>query len=411
MHMLEIEEHYIRVDRDGDGIAELLKVLTCQNHLIEVEEVPCIPYATGVAFLMGHRFYGLSIYDLLKFIQDGKTQFLRQWMDNALIGNHKKYKAIEEDTNMDDLLNGRATGVVRVKHQDAVQEMPTNDIGPSCSMGLEYLDKVRTERTGSALDLQTQQMNTPHNVGDAGVNTIVANLEQISALVTKNLSETMIKSAYLLVHKFLKMYFKEELSAKINGEWSTSNPSQWLDREQINISVGLTKTERMVQQVAIEKIIMKQEQYMQMGYEGIVTDKDCHHRALLDHARMSGIDHPEKYWINPGSEKAQQAMQGKQQQQQEQQLEQQKLQNQLIGAQVAEVQRNAYNDQQEIKLKYDELRLKYDELAAKIEIEEAKIVGKATTDLELAQIKGKNNADNDREDGEDYREGQGAARS
>jgi len=387
MHVVELEEHYIRIDYDGDGIAELRKVLTCGSNLIETEEVPCIPYASGTGFLMGHRFYGLSIYDLLKNIQDGKTLFLRQWIDNAIKGNHKKYKAMEEDTNMDDLLNGRSTGVIRVKHMGALEEMPTNDIGPSCAMGLEYLDKVRTERTGSALDLQTQQMNTPHNVGDAGVNTIVANLEQIGALVTKNLSETLISSIYLLVHKFLKLYFKEELQAKINGNWSQTNPSEWLDREQINISVGLTKTERMVQQVAIEKIIAKQEQYMQMGYEGVIADKDGLFRAILDHSRMSGIDHPEKYWIDPSSDQAQQASQGKAQQMQQQQMEQMQLQNQMIGVQIAEVQRNAKNDQEELKLKYDELKQKYDEMMLKAEIEEAKIIGKATTDLELAQMK------------------------
>ena len=35
MRVVEIEEHYIRIDRDGDGVAELWKVLTCENTFID----------------------------------------------------------------------------------------------------------------------------------------------------------------------------------------------------------------------------------------------------------------------------------------------------------------------------------------------------------------------------------------
>ncbi len=399
MQLCEIEEHYIRIDYDGDGIAELRKVVTCENHLLEEEEVPCIPYATGVIVLMGHRFYGLSVYDLLKNIQDGKTAFLRQWIDNAVAGNHKKFKVIEDDTNMEDAMNGRSNGFIRVKHQDALQEMPTNDIGPSCNMALDYLDKVRAERSGSALDLQTNQIKTPHNVGDQGVQALVSNLEQITALCIKTFAETYINQLYLLVHKYLKKYFKDDMSAKIGGGWRQSNPARWLDREQINITVGLTKTERVVQQVAIEKIIIKQEQYLMQGLEGQICDRQGFYTALLDHARMSGINNPEKYWVDPDSDQAKQAQQAQEEGQMQQMQQQADLNNRLLETQIAEIQRNAINDKEELEFRYAELEQKYEDMRLKYETEEAKIVGKATADLEKAQLEIINgrNADNERQ--------------
>ncbi|MBT8450254.1 MAG: hypothetical protein KJO69_11215, partial [Gammaproteobacteria bacterium] len=37
MQIVELEEHYIRIDQDGDGVAELHKVITCENTLLANE--------------------------------------------------------------------------------------------------------------------------------------------------------------------------------------------------------------------------------------------------------------------------------------------------------------------------------------------------------------------------------------
>ncbi len=386
MQFCELEEHYIRIDYDGDGVAELRKVLTCENHLLETEEAPCIPYAAGVCILMGHRFYGLSIFDLLRYLQDSKTMFLRQWHNNAYTCNHSTTDVIEDQVEMEDFINGRSSAIRRVDSLDSCRSNPVMDIGPSMQLAMDYLDKVRTERVGSALDFQTQQINTPHNVGDQGVNTLMANLEQISSWMIATFSETFVTQLYLLVHKYLKMYFPNELNAKIGGNWANTNPSQWLDREQVNISVGLTKSERINQQVALEKIIAKQEQLILGGQNGVLADIEGYHRALIDHARMAGIDHPEKYWIDPQSPQAQEAAQSNQMAQQQQQQEAMAAQNGLIQAQIMEIQRNWENDKEEMQLKYNELAFKYHELEQKTEVEEAKIVGSAVEKIELKAI-------------------------
>ncbi len=253
MQTVELWEHYILIDQDGDGISELHKVFTVENILLSNDEVDVVPYANGVGFLMGHRYYGQSVYDKLKDIQDTKTHFLRQWSDNALVHNHKKYVVVEDDVNMDDLLNGRPNGVIRAANAGAVTELATSDIGPSCQMALDYYDKLRTDRSGSALNLQANQVAMPSNVGDQGVNTLVANLEKVTALCAKNFSETMVFSLYKLVHRFMREFMPEELQTRMQGTFTSTNPSQWLEREQVNITVPPTNSEKMVQQVAVER--------------------------------------------------------------------------------------------------------------------------------------------------------------
>jgi len=409
MQIVELETHYIRIDRDGDGIAELLKVVTSENILLTnedgslaIEEADIIPYANGVAFLQGHRFYGLSIYDKLKDVQDFKTNLLRNWSDNILAGAHNKTDVIEDQVNMDDFLSGRPNGVRRMESLDSAREVPYIDIGQSCTLALEYYDKIRTERSGSSLDLQTNQINMPSNVGDQGVNTLIDNLEQVSALVQRNFCETLVKSLYSIVHQYMRMYFPEDITAKINGKWASTNPSTWNERDQVNVSLPPTKSERIVQQVALEKMILHSSQDLQSGKDGITTDESQLYQLRMDHARLSGIDHPEKYLIDPDSEEATQVkqMQGQQaqmqsQKQEQMQAEQYQMQIQQFYDQLAisqnEVSRNYQNDIQQLQFDYKELeeklRQEYYKVDASNEMEEAKIVGNSTTAIELESIK------------------------
>ena len=427
MQIVELEEHYIRIDQDGDGVAELHKVVTCENILLSNEEVDCIPYANGIAWLMGHRFYGLSAYDKLKNVQASKTHFLRQMEDNARAGNHQKTRVIEDQVNMDDFLNGRHNAIQRVESMDSAMDIPVNDITPSMILAMDYWDKVRTERTGSSLDLQANSMTMPSNVGDQGVNTLIANLEQVTALITRNLCETLVYSTYAIVHKFLRLYFQEEIGAKINGQWGNTNPSEWLERDQVNVVVPPTNSEKIQQQVALEKVLVQSTAELQAGKGGITTSEGSIYQIKLDHMRMSGISNPEKYLINPDSPEAQQAAQLSQQQQQQAQQRAEQKQDFITGKQIeiqtrqvdnqqAEVMRNYEADKEELAQKYNaddnvtrfkyeqllkELQFKYDQLQrtsevdvyqtnVKAETSEAQIIGSATTAIELKSMDGAN---------------------
>jgi len=129
----------------------------------------------------------------------------------------------------------------------------------------------------------------------------------------------------------------------------------------------------------------------------------------LDLMRLRGIDNPEKYLVNPESPEAQQAAQMaaqmQQQAQQEAQQKQDQLNQQLLQTQIAEIQRNWESDikdreldaekfKEEIKLKYAELEQKYYDTNMDAETQEAKIVGDATTKLELKSLETVNGADN-----------------
>ena len=75
----------------------------------------------------------------------------------------------------------------------------------------------------------------------------------------------------------------------------------------------------------------------------------------------------------------------------EQQQKQDAMNQQLIQAQIMEIQRNWENDKEELQFKYTELEKKLQmdkyQTDVKAETDEAKIVGDATTKIELEALK------------------------
>ena len=65
-------------------------------HILENEPIEQIPFATVTAIPMPHRFYGLSIYDLIGDVQEIKTTLLRQTLNNAYLQNNARTVVVDK---------------------------------------------------------------------------------------------------------------------------------------------------------------------------------------------------------------------------------------------------------------------------------------------------------------------------
>ena len=372
------------LDVNQSGRAVLWHIHLASHELLMKERADWVPYATGSPFIVPHRLYGQSLFDKLKTIQDSKTHFLRQWHDNAKAVNNARFTAVENKVNMDDLLNGRPGGVIRTKMPGAVEAVMTSDQGASIQNALMYLDKIRGERGGASLDLSSAQMQLAGQVGDQGAERQISMKEQLAGQMTATLANTLIRSTYLLIHKTLREYMAGELTAKLNGKWVQTDTSQWPERKNVKVMTGLSQGEKIARLTALTTVIQTQVSFIGQGQEGEIVDKKNVFNAIMDWARAANLENPEQYWIDPDSDEAKQASQQKQQaSQQAQQQQAQAMQQQ------AQMQQQIFAMQSQLdKYKHDtELSFKYDDARLKSEVEESKIIGQATLDLEREQLK------------------------
>ena len=134
----------MNVDVDGDGIAELRKIIVGGSgynnyNILENEEINHLPFAMCVAVPMPFRFFGLSMYDLLADVQMMSTAIMRQSLDNMYTLGNARTVVVDGQANLDDLLTTRPGGIVRVKSPNAVTPMPQPNF---LNEGLAMMQKI-----------------------------------------------------------------------------------------------------------------------------------------------------------------------------------------------------------------------------------------------------------------------------
>lgn len=345
---VELFKCFIVYDYDGDGIAELNQVLICEDEVVERKWVRNVSFSSGSPFLMSHRFLGMSMHDKVKMVQDSKTKFLRQWHDNADHMNNRRLEVVENQTNLEDALNSRPGGIVRTKSRGVVNPIPVDDIGPSCENALNYMDSVRSERGGASLDMQTQNMDIGERVGSQGVERQYASKEKIAAMIARTLAETLIRQTYFNIHAALHNSISGPQDFQMDGDWFQTDPSSWISRESLTIDVGMSISERTAKVSTLRGMLELQIKAMEMGAEDVMVNRKKIYNLIMDIGYTSGLQNPDRYWIDPDSKPAQEALQKKQQAAQKQAEEAKQMQRMLFEYQK-------YIEEQKDKIKVYEI--------------------------------------------------------
>jgi hypothetical protein len=377
--LVDVYECYLKIAMKGDTSTLWRFIMGAETEILDKEQVEYLPYASGCIMAIPHRYAGISLFDLTKECQDIGTAVTRQWIDNnqAAVLNRL---VIGPQVNQVDLENAGPNAHVRTVRGDnvqaAVMPLPFNDVGGSCEQLLAYKDRMRSQRSGASLDLQAaeSQLMTAQ-VGAMGADRIMSSQEQVAGLYTRNISETLVRDTFLLVHNCLRFDYEAPIVLKQGEKWVSVDPGTWLERSEIAVRTGLTPGERNRKVGALTNQLTVATSAMQNGLNGILVDSMGIYRLIMDLARAQELESAAQYWIDPASERSQQAAQAMQQQQQ--QMQQQQAQIATLKDQV-----QAQKNQADAVNSAAELRFKYAELALNAEIEEAKLTGQVTLELQ-----------------------------
>ena len=83
-----VVECWMRVDRDGDGIAELKHLIVSKGVILHEEDVDCIPLACLNPFEIPYEFSGLSVADMTRPTTMASTAILRGFVENVYLTNY-----------------------------------------------------------------------------------------------------------------------------------------------------------------------------------------------------------------------------------------------------------------------------------------------------------------------------------
>jgi hypothetical protein len=241
---ITVTEAYIRVDTDGDGIAEFRRVVKAGTYVHENEVTDDHPFALFTPILMPYKVIGVGFYDLVEDLQRIKTALTRQVLDNVYLSNMPRNAVMEGQVNLDDLLNPKPGGVIRIKPgapPDAIRQQTVPFVAGAGLELIQFTDQVRDTRTGvtetnSALNAESLAMGA---VGSEGVQSLMQAGAQRQKLIARVLAETGLSRMYRLVLKLVCQYQDRPAQIKLNGRWLQMDPREWKTSYRVSVQVGL----------------------------------------------------------------------------------------------------------------------------------------------------------------------------
>ena len=368
LRVVQITECYMKVDMDGDGIAELRKIIVggsgYNNYVIlENEEIPVIPFAMVTAIPMPFRFFGLSFYDLLADVQQMSTTIMRQTLDNMYLQNAARTVVVDGQANLDDLLTSRPGGIVRVKNPNAVTPMQTpNFLNEGLAM-MQKIDDLKEKRSGvpkQNTGLNPDTINKSHTTATS-VNQMMAAGTQRVELIARNFAEG-VKDIFKNILTILCEYQDQERIIRLRGKFIPMNPREWTTRYDCTVQVGLGTGNQDQRLQVLQGVLGVQEKLIQNGGMGLVNPQNIFN-TLEKYLENAGYKDATQFFNNPST----QPPQPPKEQQPDPALEIAKQDIQMRNAKnEADVQLKQQKQQQDNIIKMQRLNLDEQKLATQV---------------------------------------------
>jgi len=134
-------ECWIRSDRDGDGIAELVHVIKAGDAILEEEDSSYIPIAVLNPIEIPHEFHGLSLLDMARPQTQATTAIMRGFVENVYFGNYGRTLADPNVVDFAALQNPLPKQIIATNGNPAaaVQQLQPEPISPGTAGMLDNL--------------------------------------------------------------------------------------------------------------------------------------------------------------------------------------------------------------------------------------------------------------------------------
>lgn len=277
---------FVKVDFDGDGIAEWRRVFMAGNDILENEEVDDQEYSLWSPILLPHRIIGMALADPVVSIQDTKTALTRQYLDSLYIANNPRTWAVPTEVNLDDLLSNRIGGVVRMKSPNMAGPLQTTLVANESLQGIELANGMREERIGVTRYSQGLDADSLNKTA-TGVNKIMGAGEKRLLMMLRIFAETGCKDLCKRLLRLTCEYQDKPATIRLRNQWVDYDPRGWNAEMDVNINVGLGSGDK---SQTIQFLGLMGAYFQQAATVGVVTPENVYNlgKMLLKAGNIQG---------------------------------------------------------------------------------------------------------------------------
>jgi hypothetical protein len=368
-----------KIDYDGDGIAERRRICAIGSngsHILHNEPFDHVPFAVVSPILMPHRLIGRSIYDMTEDLQVIKSTLLRQYLDSVYTSTLPRMGVVEGQVNIDDVLDGTAGGIIRMRQPGMVQPFSGSPVGGEVRPLMDYLDEIKEQRTGMSKASQGLDANALQSTTASAISATVRGAQVKLESYARTMAETGMKSLFKGILHLVIKYDNKPRIVRLRNSFVPIDPREWTSEFDVVVQVGLGTADDEQKIAFLTQIAGKQEQIlMQMGVNNPVVSMGQYVNTLRSIAEIGGFKDADQFFNSP---------------QQIQMLEQQMMQGQQAGPSPEQQQMEA-----EMALKRErmmmEIQLEREKMQAELELRRQELEAeaqlraiKAATDAEIS---------------------------
>lgn len=290
-----ITECYLFADLNGNNAPEWHKVVRAGKAILEREEVDDHPFVDLPSIPLPHRYFGLCPADLAVEHQRIKTSLKRAVLDNIYLQTNGRYFAVADQVNLDDLLNNRPGGVVRIKQVGAVGRLDQGmgDIAGAMSL-MESAKLDAEEATGWSRQsqggngLQLSQTATQANI-------VTNRADSRVEIISRTMAETGFVMLFRKMLRLVTQHQDKSERIKLGGEWADIDPREWTNQFDMSINVGLGTGNKDQQ---VQHLMALGQQQMAGLQIGTVTPENVYN-AQVKLAEALGFKNGELFFTDP----------------------------------------------------------------------------------------------------------------
>lgn len=382
MRKVAYTESYIRVDYDGDGVAELRKVCTAGdgNKVLRNEAIDMAPFCSFCPEPEAHDFFGLSVAEVVMDIQRIKSNVMRNTLDSLAMSIHPRIAVTEGMVNLDDAMSTEVGSIIRQRSAGQIQVLSMPFVGQQAFPVLQYMDEVKEARTGVSkasmgLDAAALQSSTA-----GAVNATVAAAQQHIELIARIFAETGMKDLFKIILKLITTHQDQPRMVRLRNKFVQIDPRAWDAKMDVSVNVALgrgTDTERMMMMRQIGE--MQKEALATMGQVNPLTDISKLSNTLKSMTELAGFKDTSQFWNDPADFRPPPPD------------NKPDINEQLIQVQIQQIQADMQKKAAELQLKRENMVMeddrKRDELEAELFVKAEELQAKYGTQLNVEKIR------------------------
>jgi hypothetical protein len=240
-----IADLYVKVDYNGDGIAERRHIQKSNDHILSNEPFDHVPYATASALIVPNSVIGEGWGEQVVDIARVNTAITRGVLDNIYAVNNTK-KAVrigKNGVNLDEALSPVIGGVVQVSGDrpltDMIMPLVTEFIGDKALLVKQHMDQMKSQRVGG--QLSSQGLDGDSLAKETA--TRFTGIEKTDQAKVEKIARNIVEMAYRKIYEgvawLVAHHQMDEVEFNVLGKALTANPSNWKFDSNVSTEVGL----------------------------------------------------------------------------------------------------------------------------------------------------------------------------